>query len=227
MSNSNVSKMTFAGILISTGIVFGDIGTSPLYVFQAITGGGKNISEAFILGGLSCVIWTLLLIATFKYVFFALNADNKGEGGIFALFALLKDRRYRWIIIPALIGCSTLIADGFITPAISISSAVEGLNNIYPNLRVIPIVVTIVVILFAVQQFGTNAIGRLFGPVMVVWFSFLGYLGAMQIVDNPTVLRALNPWWAFNLIVNIEGGFWVLGAVFLCTTGAEALYSDL
>lgn len=227
MSNSNVSKMTFAGILISTGIVFGDIGTSPLYVFQAITGGGKNVSEAFILGGLSCVIWTLLLIATFKYVYFALNADNKGEGGIFALFALLKERRFRWIIIPALIGCSTLIADGFITPAISISSAVEGLNNIYPNLKVIPIVVTIVVILFAVQQFGTNAIGRLFGPVMVVWFSFLGYLGAMQIVDNPTVLRALNPWWAFNLIVNIDGGFWVLGAVFLCTTGAEALYSDL
>ncbi|MDG1350788.1 MAG: KUP/HAK/KT family potassium transporter [Crocinitomicaceae bacterium] len=227
MSNSNVSKMTFAGILISTGIVFGDIGTSPLYVFQAITGGGTNISEAFILGGLSCVIWTLLLIATFKYVYFALNADNKGEGGIFALFALLKERRYRWIIIPALIGCSTLIADGFITPAISISSAVEGLNNIYPNLKVIPIVVSIVVILFSVQQFGTNAIGKLFGPVMVIWFLFLGYLGAMQIIENPTVLKALNPWWAFNLIVNVNGGFWVLGAVFLCTTGAEALYSDL
>jgi len=227
MSNSNVSKMTFAGILISTGIVFGDIGTSPLYVFQAITGGGTNISEAFILGGLSCVIWTLLLIATFKYVYFALNADNKGEGGIFALFALLKERRYRWIIIPALIGCSTLIADGFITPAISISSAVEGLNNIYPNLKVIPIVVSIVVILFSVQQFGTNAIGKLFGPVMVIWFLFLGYLGAMQIIENPTVLKALNPWWAFNLIVNVDGGFWVLGAVFLCTTGAEALYSDL
>ncbi|MDA9986449.1 KUP/HAK/KT family potassium transporter [Crocinitomicaceae bacterium] len=227
MSNSNVNKMTFAGILISTGIVFGDIGTSPLYVFQAITGGGTNISEAFILGGLSCVIWTLLLIATFKYVYFALNADNKGEGGIFALFALLKERRYRWIIIPALIGCSTLIADGFITPAISISSAVEGLNNIYPNLKVIPIVVSIVVILFSVQQFGTNAIGKLFGPVMVIWFLFLGYLGAMQIIDNPTVLKALNPWWAFNLIVNVDGGFWVLGAVFLCTTGAEALYSDL
>lgn len=227
MSNSNVSKMTFAGILISTGIVFGDIGTSPLYVFQAITGGGTNISEAFILGGLSCVIWTLLLIATFKYVYFALNADNKGEGGIFALFALLKERRYRWIIIPALIGCSTLIADGFITPAISISSAVEGLNNIYPNLKVIPIVVSIVVLLFSVQQFGTNAIGKLFGPVMVIWFLFLGYLGAMQIIDNPTVLKALNPWWAFNLIVNVDGGFWVLGAVFLCTTGAEALYSDL
>ena len=227
MSDSNVSKITFAGILISTGIVFGDIGTSPLYVFQAITGGGTNISEGFILGGLSCVIWTLLLIATFKYVYFALNADNKGEGGIFALFALLKERRFKWIIIPALIGCSTLIADGFITPAISISSAVEGLNNIYPNLHVIPIVVSIVVALFMVQQFGTNAIGRFFGPFMVVWFLFLGYLGAMQIVDNPTVLRALNPWWAFNLIVNIDGGFWVLGAVFLCTTGAEALYSDL
>ncbi|MEJ6505744.1 MAG: KUP/HAK/KT family potassium transporter [Crocinitomicaceae bacterium] len=227
MSDSKVSKITFAGILISTGIVFGDIGTSPLYVFQAITGGGTNINEGFILGGLSCVIWTLLLIATFKYVYFALNADNKGEGGIFALFALLKERRFRWIIIPALIGCSTLIADGFITPAISISSAVEGINTIYPNLPVIPIVATIVILLFIVQQFGTMAIGKFFGPFMVVWFSFLGYLGAMQIVDNPTVLRALNPWWAYNLIANIDGGFWVLGSVFLCTTGAEALYSDL
>ena len=227
MSDSNVSKITFAGILISTGIVFGDIGTSPLYVFQAITGGGKNINEAFILGGLSCVIWTLLLIATFKYIYFALNADNKGEGGIFALFALLKERRYRWIIIPALIGCSTLIADGFITPAISISSAVEGINNIYPDLPVIPIIVAIIMILFAVQQFGTAAIGKFFGPFMVIWFSFLGYLGALQIIDNPSVLRALNPWWAINLITNIDGGFWILGSVFLCTTGAEALYSDL
>ena len=227
MSDSKVSKITFAGILISTGIVFGDIGTSPLYVFQAITGGGTNINEGFILGGLSSVIWTLLLIATFKYVYFALNADNKGEGGIFALFALLKERRFRWIIIPALIGCSTLIADGFITPAISISSAVEGLNTIYPNLPVIPIVAGIVVLLFTVQQFGTMAIGKFFGPFMIVWFSFLGYLGAMQIIENPTVLKALNPWWAFNLVANIDGGFWVLGSVFLCTTGAEALYSDL
>ena len=227
MSDSKVSKITFAGILISTGIVFGDIGTSPLYVFQAITGGGTNINEGFILGGLSSVIWTLLLIATFKYVYFALNADNKGEGGIFALFALLKERRFRWIIIPALIGCSTLIADGFITPAISISSAVEGLNTIYPNLPVIPIVAGIVVLLFTVQQFGTMAIGKFFGPFMIIWFSFLGYLGAMQIIENPTVLKALNPWWAFNLVANIDGGFWVLGSVFLCTTGAEALYSDL
>jgi KUP system potassium uptake protein len=227
MSDSNVSKITFAGILISTGIVFGDIGTSPLYVFQAITGGGKNINEAFILGGLSCVIWTLLLIATFKYIYFALNADNKGEGGIFALFALLKERRYRWIIIPALIGCSTLIADGFITPAISISSAVEGINNIYPELHVIPIIVGIVILLFTVQQFGTAAIGKFFGPFMVVWFSFLGYLGAIQIIDNPIVLKALNPWYAINLVTNIDGGFWILGSVFLCTTGAEALYSDL
>ena len=227
MSDTNVSKISFAGILISTGIVFGDIGTSPLYVFQAITDGGKNISEAFILGGLSCVIWTLLLIATFKYIYFALNADNKGEGGIFALFALLKEKRFRWIIIPALIGCSTLIADGFITPAISISSAVEGVNNIYPNLPVIPIIAGIIVILFTVQQFGTMAIGKFFGPFMVIWFSFLGYLGAMQIIDNPTVLKALNPWWAINLVTNIDGGFWILGSVFLCTTGAEALYSDL
>ena len=180
-----------------------------------------------ILGGLSCVIWTLLPLLLLNIFTFALNADNKGEGGIFALFALLKRRRYRWIIIPALIGCSTLIADGFITPAISISSAVEGVNNIYPDMPVIPIIVGIIILLFAVQQFGTAAIGKFFGPFMVIWFSFLGYLGAVQIIDNPTVLRALNPWWAINLITNIDGGFWILGSVFLCTTGAEALYSDL
>ncbi|MFM7005618.1 MAG: KUP/HAK/KT family potassium transporter [Flavobacteriales bacterium] len=227
MSHVSTQKISLAGLLITTGIVFGDIGTSPLYVFQAITGGGKHISEPFILGALSSVIWTLILLATVKYIYFALNADNNGEGGIFALFALLKKKRFKWIIIPALIGCATLMADGFITPAISISSAVEGINAINPDVPVIPIVVTIIVLLFMIQQFGTAAIGKMFGPIMGIWFVFLGYLGAIHIFDNPVVLQAFNPYWAYNLVANVDGGFAVLGSVFLCTTGAEALYSDL
>ncbi len=223
----STKKASAAGVLITIGIVFGDIGTSPLYVFQAITGQGSDFSYDLIMGGLSSVIWTLILLATTKYIYFALNADNKGEGGIFALFALLKSRRIKWVIIPALIGCATLLADGFITPAISISSAVEGINNINPDFPVIPVVVGIIVLLFSVQQFGTSAIGKAFGPVMLVWFAFLGYLGFINIAKNPEVLAAFNPYYAYNLIVNVDGGFWVLGAVFLCTTGAEALYSDL
>lgn len=226
MSDSS-HKISLAGILITTGIVFGDIGTSPLYVFQAITGGGKHISSEFILGALSCVIWTLILLATVKYIYFALNADNNGEGGIFALFALLKKRRVKWVIIPALIGCATLLADGFITPAISISSAVEGIRNIYPTTPVIPIVVSIIVMLFIIQQFGTAAIGKMFGPIMLIWFGFLGYLGFVNISHNTFVLNAFNPYYAYNLVANVDGGFAVLGSVFLCTTGAEALYSDL
>ncbi len=223
----NTEKASIAGVLITIGIVFGDIGTSPLYVFQAITGNGTNFSKELIMGGLSSVIWTLILLATVKYIYFALNADNKGEGGIFALFALLKSKRIRWVIIPALIGCATLMADGFITPAISISSAVEGINNIYPDFPVFPVIVGIVIAIFSVQQFGTSAIGKAFGPIMLVWFGFLAYLGVINITKNPEVLHALNPYWAYNLIFNVDGGFWVLGAVFLCTTGAEALYSDL
>jgi KUP system potassium uptake protein len=231
MKSSNKSlhqtPLSFAGVIITIGIVFGDIGTSPLYVFQAITNGGTNINPDIILGGLSSVIWTLILLATVKYIYFALNADNKGEGGIFALYALLKQKRAKWIIIPALIGCATLMADGFITPAISISSAVEGLNTIYPDLPTIPIVVGIIFGLFAIQQFGTVLIGKAFGPIMMIWFMLLLYLGLSQIGQNPFVLKAINPYYAYNMVVNTPGGFWVLGAVFLCTTGAEALYSDL
>lgn len=227
MSHTSTQKISFAGLLITLGIVFGDIGTSPLYVFQAITGQGRHVSPDFILGALSSVIWTLILIATVKYIYFALNADNKGEGGIFALFALLKEKNAKWIIIPALIGCATLMADGFITPAISISSAVEGVNNIFPDMPVIPIVVVIIVMLFVIQQFGTAVIGKMFGPVMFVWFIFLGYLGFTNIAQNWGVLQAFNPYWAYNLVANVDGGFTVLGSVFLCTTGAEALYSDL
>jgi KUP system potassium uptake protein len=223
----NTHKASLAGVLITIGIVFGDIGTSPLYVFQAITGNGTNFSKDLIMGGLSAVIWTLILLATIKYIYFALNADNKGEGGIFALFALLKARRIRWFIIPALIGCATLLADGFITPAISISSAVEGINNINPDFPVLPVIFGIIIALFAVQQFGTSAIGKAFGPVMLVWFAFLAYLGITNIAKNTEVLAAFNPYYAYNLVANVKGGFIVLGAVFLCSTGAEALYSDL
>lgn len=226
-SHNNHHRLTLAGVIITIGIVFGDIGTSPLYVFQAITGQGKNISQEIVYGGLSAVIWTLILLATIKYIYFALNADNKGEGGIFALFALLKEKRIKWIIIPALIGCATLLADGFITPAISISSAVEGLNNINPNLPTLPIVAAIIVMIFLVQQFGTNAIGKAFGPIMIVWFGLLAYLGIVNIGSNTDILKAFNPYHAYHMVVNVEGGFWILGAVFLCTTGAEALYSDL
>ena len=220
-------KISFAGVLITIGIVFGDIGTSPLYVFQAIPGQGSHLSRDFVVGGLSCVIWTLILLATIKYIYFALNADNKGEGGIFALYALLKEKKAKWIIIPALIGCATLLADGFITPAISISSAVEGVNNINPDVPVIPIVVGIIIALFSIQQFGTSIIGKAFGPIMVLWFGYLAYLGFINVSKNPSVLAAFNPMEAINFVANVPGGFAALGAVFLCTTGAEALYSDL
>lgn len=219
-------KVTTAGLLITIGIVFGDIGTSPLYVFTAITG-GKNFDPELIIGSMSCVFWTLIVLATFKYIYLALNSDNRGEGGIFALYALLLKSRARWIVIPALLGCATLISDGFLTPAISISSAIEGLNLKLPSLPVQPIVVTIIILLFLFQQFGTQIIGKAFGPIMVVWFAMLGVLGAYQILQNPGILKATNPLYAVDFVVNYPMGIWILGAVFLCTTGAEALYSDL
>lgn len=225
MSGFNAHKLSTAGVLITIGIVFGDIGTSPLYVFKAITAHGFD--PKIVMGGLSAVIWTLILLATIKYIYLALNADNKGEGGIFALFALLKERKIKWVLIPALIGCATLLADGFITPAISISSAVEGINTIYPSLPTIPIVTGIIIALFLIQQFGTASIGKVFGPIMIAWFGLLAYLGIINIGKNTAVLAAFNPYYIYDMVVNAKGGFWVLGAVFLCTTGAEALYSDL
>jgi KUP system potassium uptake protein len=224
-------KLSAAGVLISLGIIFGDIGTSPIYVLRAIMTmameGNHAISEDLVLGGLSCIFWTLTCVTTLKYVILALNADNNGEGGIFALYALVRRYKAKWTIIPALIGCATLIADGFITPPISISSAIEGLTIIYPNLETVPIVIAILFGLFLVQQFGTNKVGVAFGPIMLVWFSMIGILGASHVIQNPTVFKALNPMYAFNLVLHYPGGFWFLGAVFLCTTGGEALYSDL
>jgi KUP system potassium uptake protein len=226
----NFNKVSGAGLLIALGIIYGDIGTSPLYVLNAILK-DKVVTEQLILGALSCVIWTLTLQTTIKYVILTLKADNRGEGGIFSLFALVR-RRHKWLVFPAMIGGAALLADGMITPPISVTSAVEGLRNIevfglIPDTTIVIIVLAIISILFFVQQFGTASIGKLFGPVMTVWFLMLAVLGSAHIYDFLPVLKAFNPYYAINLLTNYPQGFWLLGAVFLCTTGAEALYSDL
>jgi KUP system potassium uptake protein len=226
MSNhNNLNKLSAAGLLISLGIIYGDIGTSPLYVFKAIIG-SSEISPQLILGGLSCVFWTLTLQTTIKYVLITLKADNKGEGGIFSLYSLVK-RKSKWLIIPAIIGGCAILADGIITPPITISAAIEGLEIFYPDLKTIPIVIIIITVLFIIQQFGTSLVGKAFGPIMFIWFSMMGVLGISYIVKYPAILKALNPYYAFDLLVNSPGSLAILGAVFLCTTGAEALYSDL
>ena len=220
-----MNSATAGGVLVALGIIFGDIGTSPLYVLKAIVG-NQPISEAVVLGGLSCIFWTLTLLTTVKYVALTLQADNKGEGGIFSLYALVR-RRARWLLIPAIIGGSALLADGIITPPISVSSAIEGLRIISPSIPTVKIVVVILVLLFSLQNLGTKVVGKSFGPIMLVWFSMLGLLGLGEIGQNWGVLHALSPIYAFQLLFETPGGFWVLGAVFLCSTGAEALYSDL
>jgi len=209
------------------GIVFGDIGTSPLYVMKAIIGSSSGIIETdFILGAISCIIWTLTLQTTVKYVMITLRADNRGEGGIMALFALVRRSR-KWLFAVAIIGGSALLADGIITPSITIVSAVEGLQLQFHNIQILPIALTIVAVLFLVQQFGTSAIGSSFGPMMIIWFGMLAVLGFTQLVQLPVVLKSFNPYYAINLLYHYPHGFLLLGAVFLCTTGAEALYSDL
>lgn len=220
------NRITIASLLVALGIIYGDIGTSPLYVLKAIIG-DRPIDENLVLGGLSCVLWTLTLQTTLKYVVLTLRADNRGEGGIFALYALLKRMNKKWLIIPAMIGGSTLLADGLITPPISVASAIEGLRVLNPEIQTIPIIIGILFTLFAIQQFGTSFIGKFFGPVMLLWFSMLAVLGGSSILSDITVLKALNPYYAYDLLVNYPEGFWLLGAVFLATTGAEALYSDL
>jgi KUP system potassium uptake protein len=222
------SKLSAAGLLITLGIIYGDIGTSPLYVMNSII--GKNIiNENLILGGLSCIFWTLTLQTTLKYVLITLSADNHGEGGIFALYALVKRTKIQWLIVPAIIGGSALLADGIITPPISVSSAVEGLRLFKPDIPTVPIVIAILFVLFTIQQFGTKLVGKFFAPMMLIWFSMLAVLGVLQITQNIEVFKALNPYYAYNLLTsNAKGeGFFILGAVFLCTTGAEALYSDM
>ena len=226
--HSNIHKLSAAGLLVTLGIIFGDIGTSPLYVLKAIVGENKLIREAVILGGLSCIIWTLTLQTTIKYVLLTLQADNNGEGGVFSLYALVR-KKYKWLPIPAIIGGSALLADGMITPPISVSSAIEGLKNLEwaKNIDTVPIVIAIILLLFFFQRFGTSAVGKAFGPLMLILFLMLGGLGIFSLGHNPHVLLAFNPYYAYHLLVEYPSGFWVLGAVFLCTTGAEALYSDL
>jgi KUP system potassium uptake protein len=226
----HINRVTAGGLLIALGIIYGDIGTSPLYVFNAITN-GRVITDELIIGSLSCIIWTITLQTTLKYVVMVLKADNNGEGGTFALYALVR-RRKKWLVIPAMIGGAALLADGIITPPISITSAVEGLrklstfHNITTN-TIVAIVLTIVVLFFFLQQFGTASIGKMFGPIMLVWFTMLAVLGAIHVMDDLTILKALNPYYTFQFLSRYPHGFWLLGAVFLCTTGAEALYSDL
>ena len=221
------SKLSIGGLLITLGIIYGDIGTSPLYVMKAIIGLNHIIDTDIILGGLSCIFWTLTLQTTLKYVIITLSADNHGEGGIFALYALVKRTKIQWLIVPAIIGGSALLADGIITPPISVSSAVEGIKTFYPNINTIPIVIGILFVLFTIQQFGTKLVGKFFAPMMLIWFAMLGVLGAVQIFDNVEIFKALNPYYAYHLLKIHPDGFYVLGFVFLCTTGAEALYSDM
>jgi KUP system potassium uptake protein len=223
--SSSGHKLSVAGLLVTLGIIYGDIGTSPLYVLKAIVG-DRPISETLVYGGVSCIFWTLSIQTTFKYIILTLRADNRGEGGIFSLFSLVQ-RKGKWLFWPAIIGAATLLCDGIITPPISVASAVEGLEAISPGIPVTPIVIGILTGIFLIQRYGTKLVGVAFGPIMLVWFSMLSVLGISKIMEHPEVLHALNPYYAYQLLTEYPKGFWLLGAVFLCTTGAEALYSDL
>jgi len=230
VSNKQINKVTLANLVIALGIIYGDIGTSPLYVLNAIVS-GRLIEEKLIYGALSCIIWTLTLQTTIKYVWLTLKADNKGEGGIFSLYALVR-RQKRWLVIPGMIGGAALLADGMITPPISVTSAIEGLRQMpkfhdIEQTTIVIIVLGILIILFFLQQFGTENIGKLFGPLMFCWFTMLAALGSTHLVDDFYIFKALSPHYAIELLTTYPKGFWLLGAVFLCTTGAEALYSDL
>ncbi|MGB3080859.1 MAG: KUP/HAK/KT family potassium transporter [Saprospiraceae bacterium] len=220
------SKITAASLLVTLGIVFGDIGTSPLYVMTAIL--GKNtITEELVLGGLSCIVWTLTLQATFKYMVLTLQADNHGEGGIFSLYALIRRMAPKWAIYVAMVGCSALLADGIITPSISLTASIEGLKIINDNFPVVPSVIIILIGLFTFQQFGTERVGKSFGPIMLVWFSMLTFWGLLSMGHDWGVIKALNPYYAYHILTTHQSAWLIVGAVFLCVTGAEALYSDL
>jgi KUP system potassium uptake protein len=221
----DIKELSFAGVLVTLGIVFGDLGTSPLYVMKAILR-GTEFNELLVYGSLSCIFWTLTLQTTTKYVIIALRADNKGEGGILALFALIR-KKYSWAAILTMVGGSALLADGILSPAITVTSSIEGLKLFNPDIPVIMVVLLIFAVLFFIQQFGTNFIGSSFGPIMVIWFLMLSILGYSNLVHQQGILKAINPAYAFNFLHNYPGGFILLGAVFLCTTGAEALYADL
>jgi KUP system potassium uptake protein len=226
MNISVKQKVTTASLLVALGIIYGDIGTSPLYVMKAIIG-DRPINELLVYGAISCVFWTLTFQTTFKYIFLTLSADNHGEGGVFSLYALVKRFGKGKLVIPTILGATCLLADGIITPPISVASAVEGLEAIVPNLPTIPIVIAILSGIFLFQRFGTQKVGSVFGPIMVIWFTMLLVLGVYQVVQHVEILKALNPMYGYELLTQYPKGFWLLGAVFLCTTGAEALYSDL
>jgi KUP system potassium uptake protein len=226
MNISVKQKVTAATLLVALGIIYGDIGTSPLYVMKAIIG-DRKINELLVYGAISCVFWTLTFQTTFKYIFLTLSADNHGEGGVFSLYALVKRFGKGKLVIPTILGATCLLADGIITPPISVASAVEGLEAVVPNLPTIPIVIAILSGIFIFQRFGTQKVGSVFGPVMVIWFTMLLVLGVSQIAQHIEIFNALNPIYGYELLSQYPKGFWLLGAIFLCTTGAEALYSDL
>jgi KUP system potassium uptake protein len=219
------NKLSAAGLLVTLGIIYGDIGTSPLYVLKSVVG-DRPISELLIYGAISCVFWTLTIQTTIKYIWITLLADNKGEGGVFSLFSLVK-RKGKWLVWIAMVGAVTLLCDGIITPPISVSSAVEGLKVLNDGIPVLPIVLILITGLFAIQRYGTKLVGVAFGPIMLVWFSMLAILGLYSTLQHPEIISALNPKYAVDLLTKYPNGFWLLGAVFLCTTGAEALYNDL
>ena len=237
--HSNISKLTLGGTLVTLGVVYGDIGTSPLYVMKSVifgNGGIQHVSENFILGTLSLVFWTLTILTSIKYVCITLKADNNGEGGIFSLFTLVRSRS-RGLIIPAMIGGSALLADGMLTPAVTVTSAVEGLKllpvfqDLFGNNQknIFLLVIFIICVLFFIQHIGTEFIGKLFGPIMFLWFCSLAFFGIINLVENPFLLRALSPHYAINILFSDDNklGFFILGSIFLCSTGAEALYSDM
>ena len=226
-SGSVAHRLSVMSLLVTLGIVYGDIGTSPLYVMRAIIGATPVVTADYIIGAVSCIIWTLTIQTTLKYVVLALRADNNGEGGILALYALVRKHGRRWLYLLAIIGASTLVADGVITPSITVLSAIEGLRTYEPSTPVIPIAIAILTVLFFIQQYGTSAIGKLFGPLMLLWFSMIGLLGLAHVGDSWVIFKAFNPWYAVRLLATSPEWFLILGAVFLCTTGAEALYSDL
>ncbi len=218
--------LTRAGLLITLGIIFGDIGTSPLYVMKAIVGEGNLIDRETILGGVSLVFWTLTLQTTLKYVLLTLRADNRGEGGIFSLYTLVRRRR-RWLLLPAILGGAAMLSDGMITPPISVCSAVEGLESKIHGFPTVLVSIIIISMLFFIQRFGTAAVGKSFGPFMFIWFSVLAILGLLNISHDVEVFAALSPHYGIHTLMTHPKGIFILGAVFLCTTGAEALYADL
>ncbi|MGN7205870.1 KUP/HAK/KT family potassium transporter [Pedobacter sp. SAFR-022] len=229
-STTNIQKLSGAGLLISLGIVYGDIGTSPLYtlraIFNTVSDAGQPITPMIVLGALSCIIWTLTLQTTIKYVAITLRADNKGEGGILSLYSLVR-KKAKWLVVPAILGGCALLADGIITPSITVTTAIEGLQFKFPAVQVIPIVIAIITGLFIIQQYGTSLVGKMFGPIMLLWFTTLGVLGMLYVVQDFSILKALNPYYAGHLLATNPMALVILGGVFLCTTGAEALYSDL